>query len=650
MDIKKREAKAKDIKGKVSSGRSVKVSDIKAKELGIRRGAVLRPVRRPINGAYVGTASGRYRRAIKVKNISTAFSKTNSGTLQRIKSGTFNRTRKYGSEVRDTAEHRGDSGTNESAYATDRISAGMTEVSSKGLDFSRNSVRRVRREVNGSNGTGMKVRGRESSSISPRVRVRSSERPSPKSIDRSSSRVRATSTVKEIKRKEAFLKDNGGNGREMTKNPSFIKESYGVQNGNFVNNSRVNGQITQETKNAYLRKNDSVEKRAFAQGKRRVVKKQQEKAAKRVVHKPKGARESAKRLAASIKRATESTKALISTLIAGGSIALSIVIICVMFGAAFSFFGDSSSSNYEGVSAEVEAYTPLITKYAKVHGIPQYVELIKAVMMQESGGRGLDPMQCAESGYNTRYPNEPNGITDPEYSIDIGVKTLAASIKAAGVESPVDMDRIRLALQGYNYGNGYISWAIRRDGGYTVENASIFSDEQAEKHGWSGYGDKQYVTHVLRYYPYGNYAYGVGNALIINVAAQQIGNEGGQKFWSWYGFNGRVEWCCIFVSWCADQCGYLDSGTIPRFSVVGTGIDWFKERNLWHDRGSYTPMPGDIIFFDWDADGTRDHVGFVESCDGVYVYTIEGNSGDICARRQYPMGSAEIIGYGVPRY
>ena len=79
-------------------------------------------------------------------------------------------------------------------------------------------------------------------------------------------------------------------------------------------------------------------------------------------------------------------------------------------------------SAYTPVSAEVEAYEPLIQKYAKQYGIPEYVELIKAVMMQESGGRGLDPMQAAEGSFNTRYPHEPNGIQDPEYSIECGVQ------------------------------------------------------------------------------------------------------------------------------------------------------------------------------------------------------------------------------------
>ena len=128
-----------------------------------------------------------------------------------------------------------------------------------------------------------------------------------------------------------------------------------------------------------------------------------------------------------------------------------IILIVVLLGCAISLFGGGSESNsYTPVSAEVEAYDPLIQEYARQHGIPEYVELIKAVMMQESGGQGNDPMQASECGYNTQYPNTPNGITDPEYSINVGIQNLAACLNAAEVENPVDMDRIKLALQGYN--------------------------------------------------------------------------------------------------------------------------------------------------------------------------------------------------------
>ena len=142
---------------------------------------------------------------------------------------------------------------------------------------------------------------------------------------------------------------------------------------------------------------------------------------------------------------------------------------------------------------------------------------------------------------------------------------------------------------------------------------------------------------------------GIGDAGIVEVAASQIGNIGGEPYWSWYGFNGRVEWCACFVSWCANQCGYIEAEIIPKFAVVGTGIDWFKERHQWQKRG-YQPKPGDIIFFDWEGNGYGSHVGIVESSDDTYVYTIEGNSSDMCRRRTYFLHSSVIMGYGVPAY
>lgn len=351
-----------------------------------------------------------------------------------------------------------------------------------------------------------------------------------------------------------------------------------------------------------------------------------------------------------VKAIIAGTKALISALIAGGWIAVVIILIVVLFGCAVSLFGGSSGSNaYTPVSAEVQAYEPLIQKYAKEHGIPEYVELIKAVMMQESGGRGNDPMQASECGYNTRYPNSPNGITDPEYSIDVGIQNLAACLSAAEVENPIDMEHIKLALQGYNFGNGYISWAKTNYGSYSYANAVEFSTTQAARLGWDSYGDTQYVAHVLRYYPYGRAFTSGGNQGIVEVALTQLGNQGGQPYWSWYGFDGRVEWCACYVSWCADQCGYIESGIIPKFSLCSDGADWFKGNGQWQDR-SYEPQAGDIIFFDWENDGGTDHVGIVEKCENGVVYTVEGNSGDACKQRTYSVGSSVIYGYGCPAY
>ena len=353
---------------------------------------------------------------------------------------------------------------------------------------------------------------------------------------------------------------------------------------------------------------------------------------------------------AAVKAIIAGTKALISALIAGGWIAVVIILIVVLLGCAVSLFGGGSGSNaYTPVSAEVEAYEPLIQKYAKQYGIPEYVELIKAVMMQESGGCGLDPMQAAEGSFNTRYPHEPNGIQDPEYSIQCGVQELKAALISAEVENPIDMERIKLALQGYNFGNGYISWAKTNYGGYSYANAVEFSTMQAQRLGWEKYGDTQYPAHVLRYYPYGRGFTSGGNQAIVEVALTQLGNEGGQPYWSWYGFEGRVEWCACFVSWCADQCGYIESGIIPKFAGCVDGANWFKGNGQWQDR-NYEPQAGNIIFFDWEGDGETDHVGIVEKCENGVVYTVEGNSGDACRQKQYTVGSSSIYGYGVPAY
>lgn len=353
---------------------------------------------------------------------------------------------------------------------------------------------------------------------------------------------------------------------------------------------------------------------------------------------------------AAVKAIIAGTKALISTLIAGGWIAVVIILIVVLLGCAVSLFGGGSGSNaYTPVSAEVEAYEPFIQKYAKQYGIPEYVELIKAVMMQESGGRGLDPMQAAEGSFNTRYPHEPNGIKDPEYSIECGVQELKAALISAEVENPIDMEHIKFALQGYNFGNGYISWAKTNYGGYSYANAVEFSTMQASRLGWDSYGDTQYPAHVLRYYPYGRAFTSGGNQAIVEVALTQLGNEGGQPYWSWYGFEGRVEWCACFVSWCADQCGYIESGIIPKFAGCVDGANWFKGNGQWQDR-NYEPQAGNIIFFDWEGDGETDHVGIVEKCENGVVYTVEGNSGDACRQNQYTVGSSSIYGYGVPAY
>ena len=147
--------------------------------------------------------------------------------------------------------------------------------------------------------------------------------------------------------------------------------------------------------------------------------------------------------------------------------------------------------------------------------------------------------------------------------------------------------------------------------------------------------------------PSGNLLAGLfGNSQMVSVAMAQVGNQGGQKFWSWYGFNGRVEWCACFVSWCADQCGLIISGAVPKFASCPAGVEWFKSNGKWKDN-SYSPAAGTIIFFDWDRDGVSDHVGIVEKCENGRVYTVEGNSGDAVRQEIYLESSVSILGDGL---
>ncbi|MFB2022271.1 CHAP domain-containing protein [Pseudoflavonifractor sp. P01025] len=135
-----------------------------------------------------------------------------------------------------------------------------------------------------------------------------------------------------------------------------------------------------------------------------------------------------------------------------------------------------------------------------------------------------------------------------------------------------------------------------------------------------------------------------GNQAVVDIAKSQVGNVGGPPYWSWYGFTSRVEWCACFVSWCYGQMGLSE----PRFAACQSqGIPWFQSHGQWGARGYENIAPGDAIFFDWDLDGSADHVGIVVGTDGSRVYTVEGNSGDACKIKSYSLTYECIKGYGL---
>ena len=546
--------------------------------------------------------------------------------------------------TKDKAEHSVNTNENTAEeYAADKTEAGIDEIAHKGAyafdKAGRKGVQETKQNIQSAKEGIQRFKQQRAEKAMNAQKTQGR----PTTVGSSSEQTQTSSVIRTLEKPEKMVKQSATSagkkniklaGKEATKTTQRSVKTAEHTAKASIKTSQQTAKAAQKTAQATVKASQKAAQAA-------------KKAAKATADTVKA---TAKATVATVEAIIAGTKALVAAIAAGGWIAVLIIMIVVLFGAAVAMFGGGSDSNsYTPVSAEVEAYEPIIQKYAKEYGIPEYVELIKAVMMQESGGRGLDPMQAAEGSFNTKYPHEHNGIKDPEYSIQCGVQELKAALTSAEVESPIDMEHIKLALQGYNFGNGYISWAKSKYGGYSYANAVEFSTQQAQRLGWDSYGDTQYPAHVLRYYPYGRAFTAGGNQAIVEVALTQLGNQGGQPYWSWYGFNSRVEWCACFVSWCADQCGYIESGLVPKFAGCVDGANWFKSNGKWQNR-TYEPKAGDIIFFDWEGDGTTDHVGIVEKCENGTVYTVEGNSGDACKQRQYAVGSSNIYGYGIPAY
>ncbi len=140
-----------------------------------------------------------------------------------------------------------------------------------------------------------------------------------------------------------------------------------------------------------------------------------------------------------------------------------------------------------------------------------------------------------------------------------------------------------------------------------------------------------------------------GNQKIVVKALSQIGQIGGKPYWTWWGFNFRIEWCACFVSWCATQCGYTQAEQTPKFISCKVGIDWFKNHKQWMGR-NYIPKSGDYIFFDWEPDGVADHIGIVDYYEDGIVYTVEGNSDDEVRTKKYKIDSENIYGFAAPDF
>ena len=369
------------------------------------------------------------------------------------------------------------------------------------------------------------------------------------------------------------------------------------------------------------------------------------------------AKVAAKATIAAVKAIIAATKALIAAIAAGGWIAvLVIVIICLiglLIGSCFGIFfsGEDSGSGYtmQNVVQEIN------------DDYQQQIDTTKANLshdvLEMSGSRAVWPEVLAVYAVKTTTdPDNPQEVA----TIDDSKKAILTDIfwEMNQISSRTET-RTETVITETDDGNGNIvetETTVTQTYLYiTVSHKT--AEEMAAQYGFDE-EQKEQLAELLAEENRSLWSavlYGIytEDGAIVSVALSQVGNVGGEPYWSWYGFSGRVEWCACFVSWCANECGYIDTGVIPKYAGCVNGVQWFKDRGQWMD-GSAEPAPGMIIFFDWDdengQDGLSDHTGIVEKVENGRVYTIEGNSGDSVRQNSYPVGHYEVLGYGCPDF
>lgn len=367
----------------------------------------------------------------------------------------------------------------------------------------------------------------------------------------------------------------------------------------------------------------------------------------------KTAQATAKATAAMVKAIIAGLKSLVAAIAAGGWVAVAVVVvICVIALVMGSCFGIFFSSEDNGSNQ---------TMYEVVREInDEYQEELEEIKinnpydeLEMSGSRAVWPEVL--SVYAVKMTTDPNNpqevatVTDEKKEI---LKEIFWAMNQIDYDSST---RTVTRIVETDDGNGNI---LEEEVQETITTLRIVvshktADEMAQEYGFNADQKEQLVAllDTENNSLWSNVLYGVYAAddQIVAVAASQLGNVGGGPYWSWYGFSSRVEWCACFVSWCANECGYIDVGVIPKFALCSWGAQWFKDRGQWRDN-SMEPAPGTIIFFDWDGDRDPDHVGIVEYTENSVVHTIEGNSSDSCRQRQYSVGNNQIYGYGLPAY
>ena len=367
-----------------------------------------------------------------------------------------------------------------------------------------------------------------------------------------------------------------------------------------------------------------------------------------------------KAIVAAVKLAIAAVKAIAAAIAAGGWVAVVVIIvICLIALIVGSCFGIFFSSEDTGSGQTMQAVVQEINTEYQTQ-IETTKNNIAYDVLEMSGSRAV----WAEvlSVYAVKTTTDPDNAQDVATMDDAKKAILKDIFWQMNAISSRTETKTETVITETDDGHGNIvqtETTVTRTYLYiTVTHKT--ADEMAAQFGFNSDKKKQ-LNELLSEDNKSLWAavlYGIStnDTQIVSVALSQIGEVGGQPYWSWYGFGSRVEWCACFVSWCANECGYIETGVIPKFAGCVNGVQWFKDRGQWID-GSAEPVPGMIIFFDWDnkgssgpQDGLSDHVGIVQKVENGKVYTVEGNSGDSVRTREYVIGHYEILGYAIPAY
>ena len=374
-----------------------------------------------------------------------------------------------------------------------------------------------------------------------------------------------------------------------------------------------------------------------------------------------GVKAAVKATIAAVKAIIAATKALVAAIAAGGWVAVVVIIVICLIGLLLgSVFGIFFSGEDSGTGMTMQTVVQEINSDYDAK-LQEKKDSVSYDVLEMSGSRAVWKEVLAVYAVKTNTdPDNPQEVATMDDSKKQLMKDIFWEMNEISSRTETNTETM-ITETDDGHGNIVETESTVTQTYLYITVSHKTADEMAAQYGFNE-EQKGYLAELLadeNNSLWSAVLYGISydEGQIVTVALSQVGNLGGEPYWSWYGFNSRVEWCACFVSWVANECGYIDAGVIPKYAGCVNGVQWFKDRGQWLD-GSNEPAPGMIIFFDWDSpdgesgpqDGESDHTGIVQKVENGKVYTVEGNSGDSVRLREYSIGYYEILGYGVPAY